>query len=116
MGGAALIAQVTVDGSAVVTVNAQGLSADGGDDWQQEGITFYLGGASTFAEGAATPVVEQTATSEYGTTYQLSLELSSAEANVYTIYGSSDSNGGSAGGSCEDTYTEDAANVYHIFE
>ena len=70
----------------------------------------------SYAAGAATPVVEETATSEFGTTYQLSLELSSAEANVYTIYGSSDSNGGSAGGSCEDTYTDDAANVYHIFE
>ena len=45
----------------------------------------------SFVAGAATPVVEQTETSEYGTTYQLSLELSSDEANVYSIYASSDS-------------------------
>jgi hypothetical protein len=45
----------------------------------------------TFATGSTTPVVTQTATSEYGITFRLSLELSAAERNVYTIYAASDS-------------------------
>ena len=47
--GTVLVAQVTVsDSSSSVVLNAQGASADGGNDWQQEGIVFY------FAAGTCT--------------------------------------------------------------
>eukprot|EP01045_Picozoa_sp_COSAG04_P014871 COSAG04_NODE_1138_length_8106_cov_4.244036_4_plen_691_part_00 len=100
-GGTVTVAQLTIAAGTEWTavLSAQGRSAGGGEDWDAFNV-FFTNGVMENAPWIAppdyvTPVVTALGASYDAahTTYTLSVELSPAAANVYTIFGRAESTG-----------------------